>query len=292
MQLLLILASVIWGINIVVMKIVMESLPMYVVAGVRVICSSIIVGLFLFIKKQSIKISWQQFKFLILVSIFNVSLNFYLSFTGIRLLAGSSTALINALNPVITCIFSCFVLKQCIKKKIWLAVTVSFIGFMISIHFDIQQLHTGTWFLLASIISYSYSTILVKQKGGDLPSLVISFYSLFLGALQLLILSYIFEGLPVVLFTSLSLQNMALFFGFSICGFAFIQSIHLLAVRKIGPTITSFYLNLNPIFTYIASIIFLKEKIDFLQIIGFIVILSSLFISQEKEEECCDKVAS
>ncbi|MFV0395432.1 MAG: DMT family transporter [Coprobacillaceae bacterium] len=284
MQLLLILASMIWGINIVVMKVIMESLPMYLVAGVRVICSAIIVGVLLMIKKSFKKLSLRQLGVVLLISFFNVSLNFYLSFTGIHLLKGSSTALINALNPVITCVFSCVILKQSFCRKTWIGVFLSFLGFMLSIRFDLSQLTTGTWFLLASLASYSFSTILVKKKGEDIPSLVISFYSLLFGAIQLLILSYFKEGLPIGLFVSLSLQDILLFLGFSICGFAFIQSIHLLAVDKIGPMSTSFYLNLNPIFTYLASIIFLKESIDMFQIIGFCIILCSLFIAREKRE--------
>lgn len=282
MQLLLILASIIWGINIVVMKVVMESLPIYLVAGVRVLCSSIIVGFFLIIKKQLKILSFRQFWIVLLISFFNVSLNFYLSFTGIRLLMGSSTALINALNPVITCLFSVLILRQSLTKKTKIAMMLSFLGFLISIHFDYMQVSMGTWFLLGSIVSYSLSTIIVKSMGEEIPSLLISFYSLLFGAIQLLLLSFFQEGLPLSMFSTLSLLDLLCFFGFSICGFAFIQSINLRSIDRIGPTRTSFYLNLNPIFTYVTSILFLHETIDQFQILGFIIILSSLFISRER----------
>lgn len=282
MQLLLIVASVIWGINVIVMKVIMEILPMYLVAGIRVFCASIIVGAILLFKKQSIKISMKQFWVVLCISFFNVSLNFYLSFTGLRLLEGSSTAIINALSPMVTSILSYLILKEKLHKKTLMGVLISVFGFIVSIRFNISALSMGSWFLLASLVAYSYSTILVKQKGEGIPFLVISFYSLLLGALQLLTLSYIFEGLPIGLITTLSLQNLLLFLIFSICGFAFIQSVHLRAVNTLGPTTTSFYLNLNPIFTYLAAIIFLGEDIDIFQVIGFIIILISLFIERKK----------
>ena len=282
MKLLLIVASVIWGINVIVMKVIMESLPMYLVAGIRVFFASIIVGTILLFKKQSIKLSKKEFWVVLCISFFNVSLNFYLSFTGLQLLEGSSTAIINALSPMITYILTYLILKQKLHKKTLFGVCISLLGFLISIRFNIYALSTGSWFLLASLVAYSYSTILVKQKGEGIPFLVISFYSLLLGAIQLLTLSYIFEGLPIALITTLSIQHLLLFVIFSICGFAFIQSIHLRAVNTLGPTTTSFYLNLNPIFTYLAAIVFLNEEIDVFQVFGFIIILISLFIERKK----------
>jgi drug/metabolite transporter (DMT)-like permease len=281
MSMLLILASVIWGVNIIVMKVIMESVPMYLVASIRVLCSSLILGAFLYIKKQSFKVSIAQLWIILCISFFNVGLNFYLSFTGIHLLKGSSTALINALTPLATCLFSYFLLKQSMNKRTMFGVLLSVIGFLISIQFNIFRLTVGSWFLLASIISYSLSIILIKKIGKDISTLLLSFYSLLVGSLQLGVISYIQEGLPITLVYSLSTFDVLLFFCFSICGFAYIQTIHLRAIDTLGPLKTSFYLNLNPIFTYLTAIFFLKEKIDGVQIIGFIIILTSLLITKE-----------
>jgi Predicted permeases len=283
MSILLIIASIIWGINIIVMKILMEYLPIFLLASVRVAFSSIIIGIFLLQKKIAIKIPYKLILFLLLISFFNVGLNFYLSLVGISMLNGSSTAIINALNPVITSIFAFVFLKQKLSKKILFAIILSIFGFMISFGFDFSKLSIGTFLILGSIISYSYSMILIKKKGEELSSLVISFYSLLFGSIQLFTTSYLIEGLPFSSFKDLSFIYLLLFFIFSICGFAYIQSVQMLSINKIGPIKTSFYLNLNPIFTFITAIIFLSESIDCFQIIGLVLMVVSLIISNHKE---------
>lgn len=271
-----------WGINVIVMKLLMEQIPLFLLAGSRVVCSSAIIALYMLHRKETFKISYKNIKWLLIISFFNVGLNFYLSFNGMLLSKGTSTAIINALNPVVTCLFAYVLLKEKLSKKKMIAVLLSLLGFIVSIQFRLTTMSEGSFFLIGSLLSYSFSTILVKKKVIKISSLQISFYSLLFGSLQLLLMSYLKEGLPLESFVHLSLKEWVLFISVSICGFAFIQFVQMEAVKRLGPANTSFYLNLNPIFTYITSLLFLKEKLDYYQVIGFTLMLISLFYAREK----------
>ena len=65
-------------------------------------------------------------------------------------------------------------------------------------------------------------------------------------------------------------------------GFAFIQWIYFEASEKMNMSKVSFYMNLNPIFTYIGALLFLHEPLDFYQLGGIILILAGLLISKNK----------
>lgn len=58
-------------------------------------------------------------------------------------------------------------------------------------------------------------------------------------------------------------------------GYAYIQCVSFYAIKKLGPLTTSVVLALGPVFTYIFSIVFLKEEINLQLLAGFVIILLS-----------------
>ena len=66
-------------------------------------------------------------------------------------------------------------------------------------------------------------------------------------------------------------------------GFAFIQITYMKAIQQIGAVQTSFFLSLNPVFTYIESLIFLNESFDLMHFISFLLLMLSLIMIQKKK---------
>ena len=54
-------------------------------------------------------------------------------------------------------------------------------------------------------------------------------------------------------------------------------------VAKLGVVVTTNYLYLNPLATFITSIIFLQEKITLVGILGGVLILSGVYFSQKSK---------
>ena len=65
-------------------------------------------------------------------------------------------------------------------------------------------------------------------------------------------------------------------------GFAYIQVTYMKAIAQIGAVQTSFFLSLNPIFTYLESLVFLQESFDFIHFISFLLLIFALIITKQE----------
>ena len=83
--------------------------------------------------------------------------------------------------------------------------------------------------------------------------------------------------------SSLNIWDWILFLIISGLGFAFIQITYMKAIQQIGAVQTSFFLSLNPVFTYIESLIFLSESFDLMHFISFLLLMLSLIMIQKKK---------
>lgn len=270
-------ASIIWGINVIVMKVILTSLPMYFVATIKVGIS--LLSVYLLMKIKKIKCTAIDFKTTCKVSIFALTINFIFTFTGIQMMSGSGNAIMNALAPLITILLSFVVLHKKVAKRQLVAMFVACIGFLFSIQFNIFHLTMGHLLLLLGIISYSYANICMQKTRNSDNYLPFTLGYLFLGFIQLLILSLVMEGNVFPSFGQVSIGLWVLFILFSGVGFAYIQLIYLYSLKRIGSIKTSFFLSLNPVFTYLASLLFLKESVSYDLLISFVIMIIALCIA-------------
>lgn len=267
MKWLCILASIIWGSNVVLMKSLLAETSPLVVACVRVVFSSGVIFLMGKMKKVDFRMDIGLVWPLFILGLLNVTLNFGLSFAGMKMVSGSSTAMINALSPVVIGIL-------CWDRKMFLGMLFCIVGVLCSFHFDIFSLEWGHLLLLGSIACYAGSFLYAKRIKAE--PMVKSFYAMLMGGMLLFVVS------GELIWLDFSLFQWCLFLLISVIGFAYIQWVYFEASEKIGMEKTSFYMNLNPVFTYLGSIVFLNETVDFYQILGMILIVVGLFVSERK----------
>lgn len=277
--LLLILGSFMWGINVLVMKAMLEILPIYLTATLRVGLSLAII--FIIMKIKKVKFKKVDFKVVLKISLFALTINFILTFNGIAKISGTNNAIMNALAPLVTIILSFILIHKKISKKQIFAMSVAIIGFLWSIRFNFSNLSSGHLLLFLGLVSYSYASIVMQANPTD-DYLAFTFSYLFLGFIQLLSLSLCFEGELIFKINQVPVLLWFLFILFSGVGFAYIQVVYLYAIKKIGSIKSSFFLSLNPIFTYLGSIVFLREKMDLNILIAFLLIVVALLFVNEK----------
>lgn len=264
MKWLCIIASIIWGSNVVLMKALLNHTAPFLMAFYRVLFSALVIYILLKFKHISLKITRQQILPLMILGLLNVALNFSLSFIGMEMISGTNTAMLNALSPVVV-----WLLNK--KKENSLGILLTVLGILVALHFRLNQLTLGHLLLIASIFCYVISFIYAKKIA--LEPLVTTFYALLFGGVMLLGVNIYQGSLAFLNFTAL---EWLLFITISVIGFAFIQSVYFIGSRKIGMEKISYYMNLNPFFTYIGTLLFLKEPFDMWQLVGFILILMGL----------------
>lgn len=270
----LIFASFLWGSNVLVMRYMLEHVSTYYLATLKVFLSILAILFVMRYKKVKLK---RRHDFLGLkVAILSITINFILTFEGLNLISGSSNAIINSLAPLITILLAWLFYKNKVSKNQLIAMAFACIAFLISINFKVQELSLGHLMLVGGIIFYSYGNLLIQHDSKKEDSLTFTLEYLSYGFIQLLIISILFPQSNN--FGDISIMLWILFIFFSGIGFAIIQLIYFRAVHEIGSVKTSFLLGLNPVFTYIGSLL-LQEPFDFSKMMAMVLMVAAMFIA-------------
>ncbi len=271
----LLIASLFWGTNIVVMKLLLKEVPFLTVALMRVVLSCLFIGLFMLFKKENFKI--KNIKSVFIISILGIYLNFVFTFLGMNEVKGIENAFLNALAPAVTIVIGFLFFKERYNKYEYIAFGVSVLAFLISIRFQVFSLQLGFYYLFIGMICYMIGNMLISKQNVK-RNLTFVFYQLLLSVPFLIVHATIKDQISLAPFFELSWWLILLFIVVSGIGFAWIQASYLEAIEKIGVLKTSMFLSINPIITYIESLIFLNEDLDFIHIISFACVSVSFFL--------------
>ncbi|MCD7948822.1 MAG: DMT family transporter [Erysipelotrichaceae bacterium] len=271
----LLLASLFWGSNVIVMKILLNDISFLMLALLRVWISLLCLSVYMLYKH--ISFHYQYHLKGLLIGILGIYLNFVLTFMGMSEVSGQNNALMNALAPVVTFILSVLLLHHKAYKYDYIALILAILAFLISIQFDFSKINLGFIYLFLGMIMYMLSNVCI-QRFQLKHCFQLIFYELLYGFIFLMIHSYIIDSFEMHSIVNLSLFHWLLLIIISGAGFAFIQITYMHSINEIGAYKTSFYLSLNPLVTYIESIIFLQESIDVVHLLSFMAILVSIYL--------------
>lgn len=273
----LIIASLFWGTNVILMKFLLAYIPFLLLAFLRVLFSFLC--FFFYFKISRRKIKKVSLKRVFLLAFIGIYLNFLFTFLGMGEVKGIDNALLNALSPILMICIQFLFFHQSIDKKEFIAVGLSLFGFLLSIRFQLFSLKIGFYLMFLGMFCYLMSYVLLHKW--DIKN---NFdYLLFqeaIGACLLFVHLYFFGNMNVI--KPLSFSYWVMFFIISGVGFAYIQVIYMKATQTIGIVKTSFFMNLSPIVTYVESLFFLKEEIDMIHMVAFFMLMSGLLVINKK----------
>lgn len=283
MKILLLIASFLWGSNVLVMKALLPYVSRYALMSVRIICSTIVVGLFGLSRHRCFKLTWKQGVLLWGLSFLNITLNFLWTFKGLEEASGQTNALMNALGPALSFIMSLIFLQHHASMKKWMAFMVTILGFFVSIHFKIDTLTKGHFYLFLGLVSYHLSSVLI-ERWIDLESEITTFYLMLSGGISLSVYTWIKEGASLGPWLEIPVFLWVLFGVVSVLGFGLIQRCLIEGNHQLGVVSTSFILGLNPLFTFLLSWLVLHEVVDIYQWIALFLMILGLYLSSRKCE--------
>lgn len=264
---LLFIADVIWGLNIVVTKLNYDSFHPLFLIFFKIFFS--LIAMLVIVKFKHYKLEKPNItSVLINTNLINV-LNFLLTYFALQNVTGVISATINCLAPFIMMIITFFDSKK-INKKTILLFLISLFGFLCTIEFKITFLSLGHFLLILALFIYNLGNFRLK-KIKNMNIFVYNSYMLLIALFEIIFICLFFDNLIYRINTF----YLWLFIFTSGFGYAYIQSVYFYSIQKIGPLKTSVFLGLSPIFTYLFSIMILKEKVNFYLIAGFAIILSS-----------------
>ena len=190
-------------------------------------------------------------------------------------------ALIVTLQPVLTNALSGPILGEKVSTKQWVGVLLGFIGAALVLGLDIgsEIPITGLIATIIALIAITSSTIWQKKLSNNLPLSVSNFYQA-VGGCLFHILIIIFFAKPYIDFSqtfivAMSHQIFLVSFG------AFTILMYLIKNNSASKTVSIFFL--IPATSAFMAWLFLNEKLNNLDIIGFVIATLGVYIATRKQ---------
>lgn len=280
---------IMWGLSYLSIKLVVEEINPVLSAFYRFVVASIILYIFLKIKFPNEKIIKEDRVRIALSGLFGVALYFYFENYAVLFTSASNVAVLISSIPVFTLISQRIVFKEKISPAKLLGASFSAVGIFIIILSKerVTLFSSGTlgdfMALMAALCWVAYTTITSKFKG-SYKSITITTYQTLWGCLFLSPAIFFF---PITIPSTKALVNLLYLSVFCSCvGYA----IYVYSLEKLGATVITTYINLQPIISLISARVLLNEKITTLQLLGSIVIISGVFLVSLSEKISFNKM--
>lgn len=287
-QLLLILATLLWGGNFVIGRAVAGDIPPITLAFLRW-CVAFIV--FLPIAYSRVKREWHMIKAnwpaVIVMAITGVACFNTLVYIGVYYTTSINASLMNSSTPIIIYILSFIFLKERLSKFQLFGTALSLAGviFILSkgsletlLSFSFNK---GDLIVLIAVFCWGVYSLLVKQYAGRLPGYSTFLVTIALGVMMLLPFTiYELMTTSVEIVWSPSTIGAILYVGIIASIVAFLSWNN--GVVALGANKASIYLNFIPLFATIFAVLFLDEDLLLAQLIGGLAVICGVLLANKK----------
>lgn len=224
------------------------------------------------------------FLFTGIVGMFGYHVFFFIS---LRYTTAINSSIIGAMNPIITTIIAAVFLAVKIPVKQVVGILISFVGVMLTIsggnlqilsQFDFNK---GDLWMLAATTCWAAYGVFSKSQGKKVPPLYLTYYS-FLVCTLFLIPFVIWEK-PWKFLTEIPLSAWAAVLYMSVFASVGGYLIQQISIKKIGPSRTSIFINLVPVFSMVFAVLMLGETLEPVKILTAAFIILGVCICQLSE---------
>lgn len=271
-----------WAFSFIWYKSANKSFPPITIVFIRLFLSVILLTTYLIITKSFMKIKKGDLKLFLMLALFEPFFYFLGESFGLTYVSATVCSVLISTIPVFATIGAWLIFKERLKVINYAGIVLSFIGVVIfilnsdgSLSYNIKGL--GLLFF-AVFSAVGYNLTLSRLVGSYSPVYIVNVQNL-IGATLFLPLFLIFDfnhfiNTPVTFNMFIPIIKLAVF---ASCG-AFILFAY--SVSNIGITKANVFTNCIPVFTALFSFILMGDKLTVQNIIGMVVVIAGLFMSQ------------
>ncbi|MGE5551972.1 MAG: DMT family transporter [Bacteroidota bacterium] len=280
----IVLAVLFWGFSFISTKIILaEAAPASIAFFRQVISvatlliwvmSSLVRGRFTQLKG----VTWRDVGLVAASGFFGIVLYFVFENNGIRYTTASNASMIVAAVPIFTLFTEALFFKLKITARLVLCLAASIVGVYLVIagggRLDFSSAHfRGNMLVVGAMACWVGYTIINKKLTGKYSSLLLTFFQTFFS---------IFLFVPFILpelghWRMLSAVPLAHLIYLGVCCSALGYIFYVYAVKRLGATVSSAFLNLVPVVTVVCGYFVLGEKVARTQLAGMAIITISLY---------------
>ena len=281
------LAVFFWAINTVIAR--------YIIFEIKPMALSFFRWLFAFLfiipfAIPHLKKDWQIIRqhkcFLLVLAVPSVAIYNSVLYLGARYTTATNISLVVAAMPVMTILFSWFMIKEKPYLLQLMGVMISLAGMLVIIckgslaHLLTLSFNPGDLLIVVSIASWAFYSVMLKTREIQMSPISLLTCLIFLGTLCILPFYiwewFVFKGFNV------SPATLSILIYLGICPSILSYICWNYGVKKAGASIASVFMYLVPVFTSIIAYFFLKESLVFYHFSGGALILAGLILSTFK----------
>ena len=280
--------TIIWGLNVIMVKYVASIFPVFQVSAWRIAIAAIC--LLIFTYKHWSK-SWQHIskKSWIYIFLIGASSIFAHQLTlaqGLTYTSGSTGSLILALNPLTTALLAMLVLGDRFELKRFIGIGLGFFGVLLIVGQPSglgEKALIGDAIMFASMLSYVIGGLLVKKVMAEVDVFSVTTFSHVIGAI-LLLLSWLILPTGEMVYQVPAFPYLVLIFS-GVVATALGTTLWNIGIREIGPSRTTLFLNVMPLSSLIFASIFLGEQITWFHGVALLFIMMGIYLGLSKGQK-------
>ncbi len=274
----LFLAVAFWGISFVNTKALLVELTPSTILISRFAIGSLFLFLFLIIFRYPLKLPLYYLPHLFILGTLGVFIHQWLQSTALLTIQASQAGWMISLIPIFTCVLAVFFLHERFTRLKGIGMLLALLGvLLITNPTHISSFQPGYMLMFLSTINWAVYSLLLKGLRIPLPPVTITFYMCLIGTCLTFPLVQVHTSIKEL--TSLSMNGWShlLFLGVFVSAVAYFFWAK--ALKQLQASTVSSFLYIEPVVTFIAAVYVLKEKVLLLSIVGGIIIIGGVLLS-------------
>lgn len=277
-----ILAMIFWGFTFVAFKFANESFRPISIIFLRLFVSIFFLFGFALLFKRLGRIKKKDQKLFLLMALFEPFFYFLGEAYGLTMVTATMGAVIISTIPLFVPFASYFLFREKLTLMNRIGLVISFAGVLMVIlthSMGVAAQPKGILLMFVAVFSAVGYTMVVKKLTDHYNPITITAYQSLYGLLMFIPLFLIFE-VPVLDFRIASGSSLwaVLYLGVFGSGICFI--LLTIGIRELGAAKANVFGNLIPVVTAILSFFLLKETMPVIKILGILVVITGLLMSQ------------
>lgn len=274
--------AIVWGTTFLSIRVAVETIPAWFVAGIRQFLAAIIMLLVLLYRKEFKWIGWKNLKYQLIFSTLMLIIANGMTTVAEEEVTSSLTSLISACSPILVFVGSLALGLQKFHPRAFIGVIMSFSGIVFIFWDGIHDLKNpdyalGILFLFIAIAGWASGTIFTKkmniQSGNIFLNLFYQF--LFAGVVQIILAFLLSENYN---FGKWSIKSISAMLYLSVFGSVAAFFAFHYALTKVSPVQISILAYINTLISIFLSWLILNEEISVKFIIAAVLIIVGVFI--------------
>ncbi|MDO4581706.1 MAG: DMT family transporter [Bacillota bacterium] len=273
----LLLTFFLWGSVYVASKLMMDSVPIFVIACIRPVIAVLMLG---FISRRHLRVAIDRadLKYLFIIGFLGYYATPLLNFVGIKLSGAAMASLINSLNPVMITIVAMLILREKMTRLKLLCLILALGGALIvSSGAGSRGAAVGILFVLASVISWSFASTFLRKLTPKYGAMIITLYGM------LISLIFHIPSAAITIISAGGIQisplNWALLIYLGLFGTAAAHTLWSKSLSLLPASTCSLFYPLQAVFAVILGFFLLDEHIGLSFAFGALLIVADIVLN-------------